>query len=242
MRGNQGRHNDAVCKHLFVRRWRRTHCSRPDAAVAALTKPVGGDSGLQPRSRVSTRYVAASRRQRAPKAAPIRRALVSWQHMMGATPAPRATTEKASTHNDRSKSMNSNAPLASALSAMTAGALLTALASCGSSASNQSSGAGNGGNGGTNSGGSNGGIGGPASAGLGGGASSAGNDAAAPEACRPVGGTRACCGGTQSCMGNEFPIWGPCLDNMGGPAVCLFDGGPPACGNISEGPHMACGV
>lgn len=41
-------------------------------------------------------------------------------------------------------------------------------------------------------------------------------------------------------MGNEFPIWGPCLDNLGGPAICLFDAGPPACGNISEGPQMAC--
>jgi hypothetical protein len=42
------------------------------------------------------------------------------------------------------------------------------------------------------------------------------------ESCTLPGSTRPCCRGmgTQTCTGNEFPTWGPCLDRTGAPATC----------------------
>jgi hypothetical protein len=48
----------------------------------------------------------------------------------------------------------------------------------------------------------------------------AASDGMVQERCTIVGSTRSCCGGNQQCMGNEFPVWGPCLDSKGAPAFC----------------------
>jgi hypothetical protein len=55
------------------------------------------------------------------------------------------------------------------------------------------------------------------------------SDAAPAEKCTVAGSTRSCCGtAQQTCMGMEFPVWGPCLDSKGAMVTC---GGP--CG-LSE--------
>jgi hypothetical protein len=120
--------------------------------------------------------------------------------------------------------------VANVLKTATAGGILFAAVSCG----------GPGGSGHDDGGGAANGAGAGSTGGLGSGSTSAGNDGAAPEACTPIGSTRTCCGGTQACSGNEFPVWGPCLDSMGVLAVCVIDAGHPACGNISEGARMVC--
>jgi hypothetical protein len=60
--------------------------------------------------------------------------------------------------------------------------------------------------------------------------------------CSPIGSTRTCCGGTQTCGGTEFGIWGPCLDSTAAIATCTFDAGAiyPSCGMTSEGTPTAC--
>ncbi len=48
-------------------------------------------------------------------------------------------------------------------------------------------------------------------------------DGSQPERCGSVGSTRSCCTtGTQTCSGNEFPTWGPCLDSVGGAVTCAL--------------------
>jgi hypothetical protein len=151
-------------------------------------------------------------------------------------------------------------PLVSIPSAVAASTILTVLASCGGGPGSFGYGDGGGGggtaaDGGTRGTGSSTGNGTGSSTGSGNGSSGGGQltapglvglgDAALPdgapaEMCTTPGATRSCCGGTQTCMGNEFLAWGPCLDSMGAPAVCVIDAGRPGCGNISEGFAMVC--
>jgi len=129
------------------------------------------------------------------------------------------------------------------LSTFSRGAILMVLVSCGSGRSGSAwSGGGASGSGGASSSGSAGSGGASAGpwSGLGDASTSVGVDGAAPEACTVPGNTRSCCGGTQTCTGNEFPVWGACLDNSGAPAMCAFDAGRPLCGNINEGTQMVC--
>jgi hypothetical protein len=67
--------------------------------------------------------------------------------------------------------------------------------------------------------------------GGGGGSSSTGGDAS--QSCTMPGATRACCnGGTQTCVGTEFPTWGACLAADGTTLVC--GGGTCASGEFSQ--------
>jgi hypothetical protein len=48
-----------------------------------------------------------------------------------------------------------------------------------------------------------------------------GTAGSATGSCTPVGSTQVCCDtGTQTCVGNEFGSWGPCLDAQGKTLVC----------------------
>jgi hypothetical protein len=115
--------------------------------------------------------------------------------------------------------------------------VFASVVSCGSA--HDSSGSGGGGPGSLIPGSGDGGAGGPDGSGLGGGFFVVA-DGAVFEACTTIGATRTCCNGTQTCTGNEFAAWGPCLDSNGAPVKCVIDAGPPACGNIGEGARMVC--
>jgi hypothetical protein len=149
--------------------------------------------------------------------------------------------------------------LASVLSAIGTIAILMMSPSCGSTADwSGSDDGGSGGSGGPLIGGSSGGgtdasrgaassgSGGSGGGGLGlgvGSDGSASSSDAAPQRCSPIGSTRACCNGTQTCTGtNEFPTWGPCLDSTGALAVCFVDSGviDAGCGMTSEGKTIVC--
>jgi hypothetical protein len=59
------------------------------------------------------------------------------------------------------------------------------------------------------------------------------NDGSSGRPCSPIGSTRVCPCGTQTCSGTaEFLTWGPCLDATGAPAVCppSLPLPPPPCG------------
>lgn len=65
--------------------------------------------------------------------------------------------------------------------------------------------------------------GGASSGGAGGGGSGGGSSSGgdATQSCSAPGTTRACCGsGTQTCLGVEFPTWGPCLGSDGTTLTC----------------------
>jgi len=67
---------------------------------------------------------------------------------------------------------------------------------------------------------SHGGGGSPAN-GSGGNGSGGAGGSDATQSCSMPGATRACCGaGTQTCAGQEFPTWGPCLAGDGSPLTC----------------------
>jgi hypothetical protein len=102
-------------------------------------------------------------------------------------------------------------------------AVVAGIASCGSS----SGGSGDGGAGASSGGAGGGGIGGGGAgsgAGFGSGPVTL-QDGAMVEACTTIGATRTCCGlGTQTCLGIEFPAWGPCLDTTGTVMTCTGGG------------------
>jgi hypothetical protein len=112
-----------------------------------------------------------------------------------------------------------------------AGVVFVTIASCGSANDGSGSGGGGAGGGASSGGGPGAGIilsgdGGAGRGGPFGGGSIVLPDGAMLESCTTIGATRVCCShGTQTCTGNEFAAWGPCLDSTGALLTCGQTGG-----------------